>query len=121
MLKVNVGSKNPAKVDSVRQTLEQYDFLKPFEVNSMDVSSGVSEQPKTIDEVFRGSNNRARNSFVSCDYSIGLESGMLKVPSSNFKSVLKIKRQTFPVESICQSFARIPWTFPSIKSETKVA
>ncbi|MBI4116759.1 DUF84 family protein [Candidatus Pacearchaeota archaeon] len=82
MFRINVGSKNPAKVEAVREVLESYDFLKPFEMNYFDVFSGVREQPIGFDEIVLGSRNRAKNSFLNCDYSIGLESGIFLLPHS---------------------------------------
>jgi inosine/xanthosine triphosphatase len=80
---INIGSKNPAKVEAVRDVLEEYDFLKPFGINSFDVSSEISEQPIGLDLIVFGSRNRAKNSFSNCDYSFGLESGLLRVPYSD--------------------------------------
>ena len=72
---INVGSTNPVKIDAVWETLQQYSFLNPFDLNSMEVSSEVSEQPRGIEEIVKGAKNRAKNSFMMCNYSIGLESG----------------------------------------------
>ena len=82
MMIFNVGSKNPTKIRAVRETIKQYLFLNPFRLNSMDVSSGVSEQPIGIEEIVKGAKNRARNSFVNCNYSFGLESGLERVPGT---------------------------------------
>ncbi len=87
MFEINVGSKNPAKVEAVREVLESYDFLKPFEMDYFDVFSGVREQPIGIEEIVLGSKNRAKNSFINCDYSIGLESGLISPYSDSFLDV----------------------------------
>ncbi|MEK6898105.1 MAG: inosine/xanthosine triphosphatase [Nanoarchaeota archaeon] len=79
---INVGSINPVKVEAVRETIEGYSFLHPFEVISMNVSSEVSEQPISLREAVRGARTRAENSFIACDYSIGLESYLFQVPYS---------------------------------------
>lgn len=42
--------------------------------------SGISEQPKSLDETVQGAVNRARSAFRDCDYSFGIESGLMKVP-----------------------------------------
>ena len=78
MIKINVGSKNPTKIEAVREVLDGYNFFNPFEINSFDVSSGISEQPIGIDSIVFGSRNRAKNSFLNCDYSVGLESGLFR-------------------------------------------
>jgi len=79
-MRVNVGSKNKVKVDAVKEAILDYDFLAKAEVNSIDVESEVSEQPKSLDETIQGAMTRARRSFRDCDYSIGIEAGLMKVP-----------------------------------------
>lgn len=73
---INVGSKNPNKINAVAEAFAKLEDFKNCEVRGTDVLSGVSEQPLTIDELFMGARNRARNAFVSCDLSIGIESGI---------------------------------------------
>ena len=80
LMKINVGSANPVKVEAVRECIQDYDFLKHAEVISVKVDSEVSNQPKSLEEVIRGAMNRARNSFKNCDYSVGYESGIIPVP-----------------------------------------
>src|SRR3989344_1033018 len=82
MTSVNIGSKNPVKISAVEETLRNYLDLNPFSITSLDVSSDVSEQPKSIEEIVKGAKNRARKSFVNCDYSFGLESGLMKIPET---------------------------------------
>jgi len=82
MIVVNVGSKNPVKILAVEDALRNYPDLNPFSINSYDVPSDVSKQPKSIEEIVRGAKNRARKSFISCDYSFGLESGLMKIPET---------------------------------------
>lgn len=81
-MKINVGSKNQAKVEAVREILQDYPRLKDAEVLAMEAKSEVADQPLTLEETMRGAINRARNAFVDCAYSIGLESGMFPVPHS---------------------------------------
>ena len=78
-LKINVGSKNKAKVEAVAETVHEYPHLHEAIVNGVEASSGVSDQPITLDETVLGAMNRARGAFVDCDYSIGLESGLMAV------------------------------------------
>lgn len=82
MFMINIGSENPVKIEAVREILENYAFLHPFQVNSMCAEPEVSEQPKSLEEIVRGAKNRARNAFICCNYSIGLESGLMRVPGS---------------------------------------
>lgn len=79
-MKIVVGSKNPAKVEAVREILQDYPHLKDAEVEGIEVASGVPEQPRSIEEMTQGAVNRARAAFGDCEYSIGLESGIMKIP-----------------------------------------
>ncbi len=81
-MKIIVGSTNPSKVEAVREVLKQYSFLGKPEIVGVDVSSGVSSQPRTMEEIVQGAMNRAKNAYnhTNCDYSVGLESGLNKFP-----------------------------------------
>ena len=81
-MKINIGSKNKAKIEALKEILKEYpDFLNA-EVVSKDVASEVSDQPKSLDETIKGAMNRAKNSFMDCSYGFGLESGLMKVPET---------------------------------------
>ena len=79
-MKIIVASKNSVKVDAVRETIKDYDFLKDAEVEGINTKSGVSDQPKSIEETIEGAINRAKSVFKNCDLSFGIESGLMKVP-----------------------------------------
>lgn len=81
-MRINVGSKNQIKVDAVKETIKDYDFLSEAEVFSLEVSSEVYKQPKSIYETVEGAMNRAKNAFQNCKYSFGIESGLIKVPNT---------------------------------------
>lgn len=79
-MKIAVGSTNTIKVDAVKEIISEYDFFASAEVISCDVFSEVSNQPKNLDQTIRGAMNRAKNAIHNCEYSFGLESGLMKVP-----------------------------------------
>jgi inosine/xanthosine triphosphatase len=79
-MKINVGSGNEIKIKAVREAISDYGFLSGAKVFPMEVSSEVSVQPKSIEEIIRGAKNRALNAFSDCDYSFGIESGLMQVP-----------------------------------------
>lgn len=79
-MRITVASKNKAKIEAVREIVGEYPDLKNAVVGGMATESGVSAQPKSLEETIRGAMNRARNVFTDCDYSIGLESGLMEVP-----------------------------------------
>jgi len=81
-MKIIVGSKNKAKVEAVAEIIQEYPHLAEATVEGVDAKSGVSEQPTSLDESIRGAMNRARSAFKECDYSIGIESGLMKVPET---------------------------------------
>ncbi len=75
-----VGTKNQAKIDAVAEILRDYPHLQDAEVQGADTSSGVSDQPKSLDETIQGAQNRAKSVYAECDYSVGIESGLMQVP-----------------------------------------
>jgi len=84
-MRINVGSLNPVKVEAVKETINQYDFLKDAKVVPIKTDSRVSGQPKSLEETITGAKNRAKNCFSNCDYSIGIESGLIKINEPNTK------------------------------------
>ncbi len=79
-MKVNVGSKNITKIQGVRDALADFPEFAGAEVVSVEVPSGVHKQPKSMAETVQGAMNRAEKAFKECDYSVGLESGLIEVP-----------------------------------------
>lgn len=78
-MRIIVGSKNPEKVNAVKEVIVRYDFLKNGQVESMEVESGINDQPKSLDEIIQGARNRAKNAYQDCDLSFGIESGFMEV------------------------------------------
>lgn len=81
-MKIKVASTNPQKIQAVKDMVTQYEFLKDSEIEGVSVSSGVSDQPKSIDETVLGAMNRSKNAFSDCDLSFGIESGLMAVPNT---------------------------------------
>ncbi len=77
-MKVYVGSKNPVKLDAVREVFGNYDSHTV--ITAISVSSGVSFQPMSLDETISGAIMRAKEAFSDCDYSVGIESGLMRIP-----------------------------------------
>lgn len=88
-MKIKIGSKNINKVEAVREQIADYAIFANAEIESVDVDSGVSHQPVSFDEVMRGAMNRAKNAHQECDYSFGVESGLILVPyaKSNYMNI----------------------------------
>ncbi|HEY4499651.1 MAG TPA: inosine/xanthosine triphosphatase [Candidatus Paceibacterota bacterium] len=81
-MKINVGSKNNIKVSAVKEALDLYQDFKNAAVEGMSIQSAVSEQPKSMEETVRGALHRAKIVFQNCDYSFGIESGLMQVPNT---------------------------------------
>ena len=79
---ITVGSKNKAKIEAVAEILKEYPHLASAVVVGVDVPSGISDQPKSLDESVEGAINRARAAFKDCDYSIGIELDLMVVPKT---------------------------------------
>ncbi len=77
---LHIGSTNKVKVAALAEIAKEYPLIATADVQAVDVPSGVSGQPKTLDETIQGAMNRAKNAFVGATYSFGLESGLMAVP-----------------------------------------
>ena len=82
-MKINVGSKNPVKINAVIDTLKLYPQLfKNPTIEGVDINTDEFGHPKSIKEVIEGALERAKSSFYNCEYSFGLEGGLIKVPET---------------------------------------
>lgn len=81
-MKILVGSKNPVKIESVKEAFEKY--YDEVEVTGFSVESNVPAQPYN-DETFFGAENRAfelnkinEQQNLNADYFTGIEGGISK-------------------------------------------
>lgn len=81
-MKIKVASLNPQKIQAVQDTILDYEILREAIVEGISADSGVSDQPKSLEETVNGAINRAKNAFVDCDLSFGIESGLISVPNT---------------------------------------
>jgi inosine/xanthosine triphosphatase len=82
-MRIMVATKNKAKLQAVKEILADYPHLKDATVEALDIPSGVSEQPLSLEEIMQGAVNRARSVYsAGVDYGIGIESGFMPVPLS---------------------------------------
>lgn len=81
-MKIGIGSANKVKVDALREILQDYPHLKEAEILSVEILSGVSDQPKSLDETIKGAMNRALGASKDCNYGFGIESGLMSVPNT---------------------------------------
>ena len=83
MIQVVVGSKNPVKIESVKQGFAaMFPSSQQFNVVGVDAASEVSDQPMSDNETLQGARNRAKhasNMMKDADYFVGVEGGCAKV------------------------------------------
>lgn len=80
ILRIKIGSKNPVKIEALREVLSTYSEFRKFKIISTKADSMVKCQPHSLKETVEGAINRAKNAYKNCDYSFGLEAGIIKVP-----------------------------------------
>ncbi|MBU4452827.1 inosine/xanthosine triphosphatase [Patescibacteria group bacterium] len=79
MKKVIIASKNPVKIQAVKNGFEKMFSTQKFEFVGVSVSSDVADQPSTNDETYQGAKNRAHNAFSEvkdADFYVGIEGGI---------------------------------------------
>lgn len=82
-MKINVGSQNKTKLAAVQDVVNLYpDFFKDTEINGMAVEIEEFAHPKNIKDTVAGAIERAKKAYSDCEYSIGLEGGLIEVPFS---------------------------------------
>jgi len=78
-INIVVASRNPVKIDAVRQAFSSQFPSASLELIPVDVESGVGDQPDSDEETRRGSRNRieeARRVQPDADFWVGLEGGV---------------------------------------------
>ncbi|KKR50642.1 MAG: hypothetical protein UT84_C0009G0029 [Candidatus Curtissbacteria bacterium GW2011_GWA1_40_16] len=80
-MKINVGSKNQTKIQAVKDAVILYPNLFPKpQIIGIDVNVELFGHPKSIKETIKGAVERSKNAFNDCNYSFGIESGLMEVP-----------------------------------------
>ena len=75
-----------SQIQALMETVKDYPQLAQAQLLSFAISSGVAEQPLTLQATIQGAKNRAKNAYVacnSCSYSFGIESGLFQAPGTN--------------------------------------
>jgi inosine/xanthosine triphosphatase len=79
MKKVIIASKNPVKIQSVKNGFEKMFLDQDFEFIGVSTPSGVADQPISNSETFLGAKNRANTifgKFKDADFHVGIEGGI---------------------------------------------
>jgi inosine/xanthosine triphosphatase len=78
MIKIVVASKNPVKIEAVREGLSAF-LNDSIEILGVSVDSGVSDQPMSNADTLIGAKNRVNNAmfqFSGYDFYVGIEGGV---------------------------------------------
>ncbi|MGQ4832962.1 MAG: inosine/xanthosine triphosphatase [Candidatus Asgardarchaeia archaeon] len=89
-MKLVVGSTNPVKINAVKNAFMKLFDITELDVNGVDVSSGVSNQPTSLEEIILGANNRAKNAKQAApgaDFYFGIEAGIFRIPDGITKYI----------------------------------
>lgn len=79
MKKIIIASKNPVKIQAVKNGFEEMFPNQKFEFVAISVPSNVADQPFSNQETFIGAKNRADNAFnevKNADFYVGIEGGV---------------------------------------------
>ncbi len=78
---VVIGSKNPTKLEAVKQAFVVMLPNTKIEFIGVETDSGVAEQPMNDEEALKGATNRARNALKmqKADFGVGIEGGQSNV------------------------------------------
>lgn len=79
-MKIGVGTTNSVKIQAIEEVVKDYPLFSGAKIFSLSVSSEISEQPLSLEEIISGAKNRARNAYSAspCTYSFGIESGLFE-------------------------------------------
>ncbi|MFY0591714.1 inosine/xanthosine triphosphatase [Roseivirga sp.] len=78
-INVIVGSRNPVKIKCTQDAFQKVFPNSKISVQGVSVPSGVSDQPMTDMETWKGAKNRSTNAkakFPDCNYWVGIEGGI---------------------------------------------
>lgn len=79
MKRIILASRNPVKLQAAQSGFERMFPEETFEIQGTAQPSGVSDQPMTDKETYRGALNRAKSaqrSLPQADYWVGIEGGV---------------------------------------------
>ena len=85
-MKITIGTQNKVKIEALKESIKDYDFLKDAEIIPKEVDSGITNPPKNFNEIITGAKNRAKEAFDD-SLSFGIESGITPVPHTKSKTI----------------------------------
>ncbi len=82
-MRIVVGSKNPNKFNAVKEAFAMFSQFEGAEFTFVGAASDVADQPIGHEETVKGAKNRSKNAFQTSGISVGLESGLVRVPQTS--------------------------------------
>jgi len=79
---INVGSQNQTKIAGVKNLVTGHPLFKNAVVSGVVIQIEEFGHPKSLEEAIKGAMDRAYASLQDGDYSFGIESGLMAVPST---------------------------------------
>jgi len=89
---VIITSKNPVKINAVKNGFKKMFSKKEFKFEDIIVSSEVSDQPMTDEETRKGAENRIKNAMKEkpeANYWVGLEGGINEYKTGELKGEME--------------------------------
>ncbi len=81
-MRILVGTRNQTKIQAVVLALSQSEKFKDAEVSGIEIHHDEFGHPATLLATIEGAKDRALKAFIDCDYSIGIEGGLMEVPET---------------------------------------
>ena len=88
---IAVGSTNPTKIEPVEKVFQHH--FKNVKAVGVNVKSGISNQPRSSDEMFKGALNRAKRALAKvkgANYGVGIEGGIHKYSYGHFENSIVV-------------------------------
>lgn len=79
-MRIHVGSTNRTKVEATAEAFHEAEPFRDASIAGIDVQSEKFGHPINLQRVVEGAMDRAKQAFQDCDYSVGLEGGLIAVP-----------------------------------------
>jgi inosine/xanthosine triphosphatase len=89
-MRVVVGSRNPVKINAVKEGFERMFPEHKFVFEGLAVPSNVPDQPMGDNETYIGAENRAKNArniLPEADYWVGLEGGLVETSPTEIEAM----------------------------------
>lgn len=79
-MQIKIGSQNQVKINAVKETISLYPNLFPnAKIDGISIDIEEFGHPIGFELIFNCARDRAVKAFKNCDYSIGLESGLVEI------------------------------------------